>query len=97
MSEKIVADFCSAVDDDVGQQDGVVADDHVFIDNYVGAEVSVLAYFGFSMDDCGGMDSGGVAGRLVEKFDRLGPRQIGILAAQHSCGNGGEVFGDYYG
>ena len=58
--------------------------------------MSVLAYFGFSVDDCGGMDSGGVAGRLVEKFDRLGPRQIGILAAQHSRVNGGKVFGDYY-
>src|ERR1700687_5484067 len=42
----------------------------------------------------GGMDSWGVARRLVEKFDGLRPGKIGVLAAQHSRGYSGEILGD---
>jgi hypothetical protein len=93
VGEEIVADGDSAIDDDVGQEDGVVSDYYVFVDHYVGAEVRVLAQLGFGMNYRGGMDSGGIAGRLVEKFYGLGPGQIWVLAAQHSGVNGGKVFG----
>jgi hypothetical protein len=43
VGEEIVAYGGSAIDDYVGQEDGVVSDDDVFVDHYVGADVRVLA------------------------------------------------------
>lgn len=43
VGEEIVAYGCSAIDDYVGEEDGVVSDDDVFVDYYVGADVRVLA------------------------------------------------------
>jgi hypothetical protein len=68
VSEEIVAYGYSAIDDYVGQEDGVVSDNGVFVDDYVGAEVRVLAQLGLWMNYGGGMDSGGVGWRVVEKF-----------------------------
>ena len=42
MGEEAVADSCSAIDDDVRQQHGVVADDDIVVDHDIGADVSVL-------------------------------------------------------
>ena len=86
VGEEIVAYGCSAIDDYVGQQYGVVSDDGVFLDYHVGAEVRVLADFCLGMNDCGRMDSGGVTWRPVEKFYGLRPGQVWVLAAQHSRG-----------
>jgi hypothetical protein len=33
---------------------------------------------------------------MVEKLYGVGPGQIWVLAAEHSCANGGEIFGDDY-
>ena len=63
----------SAIDGGVGQQDGVVSDLDIFVDDYVRAEVRVLADLGRGMDDRGGMDSGSVTRRLVEEFYGFGP------------------------
>ncbi len=41
VSEEAVADSCSAIDDDVRQQDGVVADFDIVLDYDIGADVSV--------------------------------------------------------
>jgi len=43
VGEEIVAYGCSAINDYVGEEDGVVSDDDVFVDYYVGADVRVLA------------------------------------------------------
>jgi len=43
VSEEIVAYGYSAIDDYVGQEDGVVSDNYVFVYYYVGAQVRVLA------------------------------------------------------
>jgi len=43
VGEEIVAYGCAAIDDYVGEEDGVVPDDDVFVDYYVGADVRVLA------------------------------------------------------
>ncbi len=43
VGEEIVAYGYSAIDDYVGQEDGVVSDHYVFVDYYVGADVRVLA------------------------------------------------------
>ncbi len=43
VGEEIVAYGYSAIDDYVGQEDGVVSDNGVFVDDYVGAEMRVLA------------------------------------------------------
>src|SRR5450755_815738 len=94
MGKEIVAGGCSAIDDYVGEEDGVVSDNGVFVDDYIGAEVRILAYLRFGMDDRGGMDPRGVGGRAVEKFQGLGPSQVGVLAAQHAGWYGGEAFRD---
>ena len=94
VGEEIVANGGSAIDDRVGEQDGVVSDDDVFVDDHVSANVRVLADFCGVMDDGGGMDSGSVVGRMVEEFERFGPGEIWIVAAQHAGGEGGEALGD---
>jgi hypothetical protein len=43
VSEEIVAYGYSAIDDYVGEEDGIVSDDYVFVYYYVGADVRVLA------------------------------------------------------
>ena len=43
VGEEIVAYGGSAIDDYVGEEDGVVSDDDVFVDYYVGADVRVFA------------------------------------------------------
>src|SRR5208282_4684865 len=94
VGEEVLAYRHSAIDDNVGEQNGIVSDDRAFVDHYVGAEVRVPAQLHRGMNDRGGMDSWGVARWLVEKLDGLGPCQIRILAAQHSRGDGGKVLGD---
>ena len=71
--KKIVAYGYSAIDDYVGQEDSVVSDYAVFVNDYVRTDVRVLADAGRGMNDRGGMDSGSVARRLVEKFDGFCP------------------------
>src|ERR1035437_1792998 len=71
--KEIIADGYSAIDHYVSEQDGIVSDDDIFVDHYVGADVRVLAELRFGMNYGGGMDSGSVAWRLVEKFYRLCP------------------------
>ncbi len=93
VGEEIVAYGGSAIDDDVGQQDGVVSDDGIFVDYHVGADVGVLADLGGVVNHGAGMNSGGVARRAIEKFDGLRPRQIRVRAAQHSRDDGGKVLG----
>jgi hypothetical protein len=73
VGEEIVAYGYSAIDDHVGEEDGVVSDYYAFVDYYIGAEVRVLAELGCVMNYRGGMDSGGVAWRAVEKFYGLCP------------------------
>ena len=43
MSEEVVADPRSAIDDHVRQQDGVVADVDVIVNHHIGADVRVRA------------------------------------------------------
>ena len=61
VGEEIVAYGCSAIDDHVRQQDGVISDYGVFVDYRVGADVRILADFGPVMDNRGRMDSVGIA------------------------------------
>ncbi len=43
VGEEIVAYGCPAINDYVGQHDGVVSDGGVFVDYYVGADMRILA------------------------------------------------------
>jgi|ERR1700691_6700817 len=86
MGEEIVAYLCSPVDYYVGEKDGVVSDNGVLVDYYVGSYVGVFAHARFRMDYGGGMDSGGVSGRLIEQLYGFGPSQVRVVAAQHSGG-----------
>ncbi len=89
--EKIVADPDSAVDHDVGQKYGRVADGYVLANHDVGSKVNITAEPGSGMDDGGGMNSGSVTGRMMEKFERLGEGEIGVLRPQHGRRNGGKI------
>ena len=93
MREEIVAYLCSPVDHYMGEEDGVVSYNGVLVDHYVGSYVRVFAQGRFRMDYGGGMDSRGVSGRLIEKLYGLGPGEVGVVAAQHSGGQGGEILG----
>ena len=97
VSEEIVTDAGSAIDDDVGKKDGIVSDDGVGVDDHVRAEVRALADLGRGMNDRGGMDSDGVSGWLIEKFNGSGPGEVRILAAQHPGRDGGEIVCDNHG
>jgi hypothetical protein len=97
VGEEVVADFYSAIDGCVRQQDGVVADLDILVDDYVRTEVRVLSYFRSGMNYCCGMDSGSVARRLIEELYGFGPRQIRVVRAQHARGDGGKLFVDYDG
>ncbi len=55
--EEVVADSCSAIDDDVRQQNGVVADYDIVVDYDIGADVGVRANLRRRSDDRRGMDA----------------------------------------
>ena len=58
------------------------ADGDVVGDVAVGADVGAFGDFCGGRDDGGGMDAGGVGGRLVEKFESLSEGQVGIGSAE---------------
>ena len=91
MGEEIIADGGSAIDDHMGEENGFVSDDSVFVDHYVGPEVCVLAQLRRGVNDCRRMDSGGIARWLVKQFDGLGPGKVWVLAAQHAGVDGREI------
>ena len=93
VGEKVVADFGSRIDDNVGEQHGVCSDLGLVIDDDVGANVGIGANFYGGMNDCGGMYSGCVFGGLEKKLDGTGEGQVRIFGAQHGRRNGGEVVG----
>lgn len=84
MSEEMMSDGDAWVQDDVGQDDGVVANGGVFRDHDVRANVGIAANFGGGVDLGPRMDSGRVRGRLVEELDGLCEGEIGIGDAE--CG-----------
>ena len=94
VGEEIVADGCSAIDNDVGQKDSIVSDDGIFVDYHIRTKMRVLAELRLGIDYGSGMNTGSIGGRPIEQLDGFGPGQIGVAAAQHSRVNGGEVFGD---
>src|SRR5208283_4549835 len=92
--KEVVADSCSAIDRDVREQDGVVADLDILGDDHVRAEVSVLAELRCGMNDSGWVNSGGVSRRLIEECDGLGPGEVWVLRAQHAGSEGRELLVD---
>ena len=83
VGEEVVSDARSPIDHHMGQEYGVVADGDFFIDHYVGCNVRVLADFRGWCDHGCSVNPRGILRRLVEQFDGVRERQIGILAAQH--------------
>src|SRR6267378_2880529 len=81
MREEVVANLCAAIDHDMRKEYGIVADFDAFIDDDVRADMGILSNPGRQMDHGGGMNSGRIVRRFVEKFERLCPRQVGILTA----------------
>src|SRR5258708_28307893 len=97
VGEKIVADLYAAIDDCVRQQHGMVADLDLLVDDDVRAKVSFASDLRRGMDDCGGMNSRGVAQRLVEEFEGAREAVVRIFDAERGRWNRGKVFGDDHG
>jgi len=91
--EEIVADLRAAIDRDGTVQDGVFADHDIFVDETVGTDVGVRSDFRGGGDDGGGMDAGRVGRRLIEKFERFGEGEVGIVAANESEGRRAGIAG----
>src|SRR6266576_5960619 len=94
VSEKVVTDRCSRIDDDVCQQHSVPTDSYILTDYHVWTNVSVFADLGRWLNYRRGVDSGRIFGRVIEKFNRLSKGQIWIVAAQHGGRNRRKVLGD---
>src|ERR1700733_10099 len=82
VGEKVRANLCTAIDGDKAMQHRVAPDLRVFIHKTVRAYMGVFTDLRALGDHCGGMNSGSVSWRLVEKLD--GSREIegGVFAAQ---------------
>ena len=94
MGKETVADARPAVNHDMGKKNTIVPDHHVFRDDDVGTNGSVLADTRGAVYDGGGMNAGSVLGWLVKKFDGMGKCEIGVVTAQQGDRPNGEVFTD---
>src|SRR5260221_8078332 len=93
VGEEIVADSDSTIDGNKAVQHGVSADGDAFVNEAVRANVGVGADARGFGDDRGGVNAGGVGGRLVEEFDGAGEIEIGIGGAERSeWGETGSAF-----
>ena len=88
MGEEPVADRYAGIEDDMGQDDRVVADGDAVGKDGIGSDVRSLADLDAGSDGGRRVDAGGIRWRLVEQRDGVGERQIGILDPQ---GGDGEV------
>lgn len=91
VGKEIVSDVNAFIDHNVRKQDAVVADDDPGPDDNVRADVGVLAKLGGTVHDGGGVNAGGVSGRVVEQFNCLRKCQIRILDAQRGGGRSGKA------
>ena len=73
----------SAIDHDMRQKNGVVADLNIVIDHNVGGDMGIRADFRGRRNHRGGMNHGLVSWQLVKQVDRARESEIWILAAQH--------------
>ena len=71
VSEKVVTDLCSRIDDDVRQQHSVPTDSYILTDHHVWTNVSVFADLGGWVNYRRGVDPRRIFRRLVKKFDCL--------------------------
>jgi hypothetical protein len=88
--EEVIADSYSAIEDDVRQQDGVVADLDILVNDYERADVSAASNLGSGMDGRRGVYSGGVEWRLVEQVESASETEVRILHAQRCRWDHGE-------
>src|ERR1700760_3943301 len=84
VGEEVVADSCSAVDNDMRQQHGVVSDYDIVLDDDIGADVRVAADFSGRRNCRRGVYSWCIRRRLVKQADGLREGEVWILAAQHA-------------
>ncbi len=94
VGKEVVADLRTAIDHDMGEDDGMVSDFNRFIDHNVGADMRMLANFRRGVNHRRRMYTGHVSKRRMKQLYRLGPSEIGILAAEHGGGNRREIIGD---
>ena len=94
MREKIVSDLHSAIENDMRQQHRIRPHLDILVDDHVGPDVRVASDSRAGVHDCCRMNSGSVARRLMEEFERPCERQIRILGAQHGGGDSREVLAE---
>src|SRR5882762_9356197 len=86
MGEEVVANFRASINGDKAVQHGVATDLHLIVNKTVRTNVRVLADPRRPGDDRSGMNSGLVARRLIEQFNRVSERKVRIRRTQ--CGEG---------
>ena len=92
MSQKVVADFDSAINDHMGQKHSVGTDFDVLIDHHVGAEMGARSDLGGIMHNGRGMHPGLVVRQRPKQRDGTSKIQVGIFAAQHGRRNRRRIF-----
>ena len=80
--EEVIANARALVDGDETVQNGVAANVGVFSHNAVRADVCASPDFCRLCDEGCGVESRRIPGSLIEKFDGVGERQVGICRAQ---------------
>src|SRR3974390_80433 len=94
MSEEVVTDACSAINDDVRQQHSVGAKYYAVVDDGIGPDVRVGPDLRRRSNHGRGMNPGSIPRRLVKQVDSPGEGEIRILAAQQRGRYGREFFRD---
>jgi hypothetical protein len=82
VGEEAVADVDVGVEDDVGKQHGVLAEDAIIGDHSEGANMGVCADPCRGRDDGGGVDPRWIERRLVKELDGAGEREVGVRDAE---------------
>ncbi len=85
--EKVVADFCAAIDGDKAVQHGISSDFDFFIDKAIGPNVRPGADVRRFGDNRGGVNTGCELWRWMKKFDCSREIKIGIRRPQRGHGH----------
>src|SRR6266568_6751523 len=96
MRQKVVADPHAAINDDVREQNRILANFGFLVNHNKRADMCSGFDPGRRMNCGGRMNSGSVLRRRIKKFESAGKIQIWILTAQHRRRKSREVLGDDY-
>jgi hypothetical protein len=86
MCEEMISGMNMGIENDMGEQRGMIADDDMILNHYVCAYVSMLANAGCRCDHGCGMNSGSIDRRSIEEFDSAGEGQVRIFEPKGSDG-----------